>query len=506
MELRRDANTPLYLQIRDWFQGRIERGAILPGTRLPASRTLAAELGVSRVTVVNAYAELEAEGWVRAHVGRGTFVCDARRRDEGARETPYAWESTLLGPAGVSASGMVADMLDLAQHPDLISFAMGAPATDLLPVRDFREAVNHVLRRDGGQALQYDQAAGYGPLRAAVARLLAAREIEARSHDVLITSGSQQALDLATRVFVRPGDVVITESPTYVGALDVFRWHGARVAGVPVDEAGMRVELLEELLSSCTPRFIYTIPDFHNPTGVTQSLERRQRLLHVAQRHDIPVLEDGVSSELRYEGGSIPALRALGSEERVVYMNSFSKYLLPGIRVGYMVVPRRLREQFTRVKQAADLFTSSLMQRALAQYLEVGRLPAHLETVRRVYGQRRDAMLAGLARRMPQGAQWVRPRGGLCVWVTLPEPVSAGELYLSAIDHGVAFAVGSVFFPDEGGQSSLRLNFAAHRGDVIDEGLRRLGRAVEEHLADSTVRRKGRANRVARERVLMGDE
>ncbi len=485
IDLRPDASVPLYLQIKDQLQERIERGVLLPGTRLPATRTLARELEVSRVTVVNAYAELEAEGWVRAHVGRGTFVSDRRQRDRRVRDTPYKWESTLLGSAGVSASGMLADMLHLAQHPDLISFAMGAPATDLLPVRDFREAINQVLRRDGGKALQYDEAAGYEPLRAEISRLLAQEGMRASAKEILITSGSQQGLDLVTRAFTKPGDLVVTESPTYLGALDVFRSNGAKVIGVPVDEEGLRVDILEKLISSRSPRFIYTIPDFHNPTGVTLSPERRRGLLQLARRYGILVLEDGVCSELRYQGSPIRSLKARDRGGHVVYVNSFSKFLLPGIRVGYVAAPQRLRERLTRGKQVTDLFTSSLMQRALVRYLVSGRLGTHLEMIRRVYRERRDAMLAGLARRMPEGTEWTCPRGGLCLWVTLPEPISAAELYLTAIDHGVAFALGSVFFPHDAGHSSLRLNFAAHPTDVIEEGLRRLGRAVREQLKGS---------------------
>lgn len=506
VDLRPDAAEPLYLQIRDAFRRRIERGVLLPGARLPPTRTLADQLGVSRVTVVNAYAELEAEGWVQAHVGRGTFVCDPRRRDQTIWDTPYDWQSMLLGPAGVSASGMLADMLHLAKHPDLISFAMGAPATDLLPVRDFREAINQVLRRDGGEALQYDEAAGYEPLRSGIAALLRGEGIQTGNREVLITSGSQQALDLAARVLSQPGDLVITESPTYLGALDVFRANGVRVVGVPVDEQGLQVDVLEDVLSSCEPSFIYTIPGFHNPTGLTLSLKRRHRLLQLARQYDIVIVEDGVCSELRYEGRSIPSLRALDGGERVVHVNSFSKFLLPGIRVGYTVVPKTVREQFIQGKQAADLFTSSLMQRAVAQYLGSGYLGAHLASVRDVYRQRRDAMLQGLKELMPKETRWIRPQGGLCLWMTLPEPISAGQLYLRAIDHGVAFAVGSVFFPHEGGRSSLRLNFAAHRAEVIDEGLRRLGRAVREQLRYSGVESPGRDSVRARSSTLVLDK
>jgi GntR family transcriptional regulator/MocR family aminotransferase len=439
------------------------------------------------VTVVNAYAELEAEGLVRARVGRGTFVADPRRRALRLRDTPYDWQTTLLRPAGVSASGMLADMLKLAQQPDLISFAMGAPATELLPSRDFREALNQVLRRDGPEALQYDEAAGYEPLRRAITQLLLEQGIEARTGDVLITSGSQQGLDLAARVFTKPGELVFTESPTYLGALDVFQSNDVDVHGVPVDKEGMQVDVLEELVSRHRPSLIYTIPAFHNPTGVTLSLQRRHRLLNLVRRHDVLVLEDGVCSELRYEGRPVPSLYALDDTGHVVHVNSFSKFLLPGIRVGYLVAPRRLRERLVRMKQSTDLFTSSLIQRALAEYLDRGHLEAHLDTMRRVYRERRDAMLDSLARHLPEETHWTSPQGGLCLWLTLPESVSAAQLYLGAIDHGVAFAVGPVFFPQNPYRSSLRLNFAAHSPAQIEEGLRRLGRAVREQLTASSV-------------------
>jgi len=478
--LKRNSPVPLYLQIKECLQEQIEQGILPPATKLPPTRCLADELGVSRVTVVNAYAELEVEGWVQAHVGRGTFVSDPRQAKEAWPNEPFTWQTTLLRPPGVSASTMLADMLDLAQHPDLISFAMGAPATDLLPVRDFRRAINNVLRRDGAEALQYDGAAGYEPLRAIIAEILHARGIRARSREVLITSGSQQGLDLAARVLTRPGECVITENPTYLGALDVFQSYGVQVIGVPVDEEGMRVELLEELLERYRPRLIYTIPTFHNPTGVTMGLERRKKLLELARQYHIFILEDGVCSELRYEGSSPPPLKALDRWGCVLYVNSFSKILLPGIRVGYMVASGHIRERLIAAKQSADLFTSSLMQRALAEYLAAGHLDRHLAQVCKVYKARRDVMLDGLSRYLPIGAKWTVPQGGLCLWVTLPSCISTVQLYLSAINYGVAFAVGSVFRPDGQSSSALRLNFAANPPDLIEEGLRRLAKALRE--------------------------
>ena len=491
--LKPDSTVPLYLQIKEHLQKQIERGVLPPITRLPSSRSLAEELGVSRVTVVNAYAELAAEEWVEAHVGQGTFVSDPRGQVQRAFVgKPFTWQTTLLRPPGVSASSMLADMLHLSQQPDLISFAMGAPATDLFPVRDFRRAINTVLRRDGAEALQYDDAAGYKPLRATVAKYLQARGIKARHREVLITSGSQQGLDLVARVLTEPGECVITESPTYLGALDVFQSHGARVVGVPVDEEGMQVDLLEELISCHRPRLIYTIPTFHNPTGVTMSQRRRERLLALARQHHVLILEDGVCSELRYNGTPLLPLKALDRGGHVVYLNSFSKILLPGIRVGYMVASGRIRERLVAAKQSADLFTSSLVQRALTEYLVAGHLDYHLARVRQVYKARRDAMLEGLAHHLPADAHWNTPQGGLCLWITLSSDVSTVQLYLTAVGYGVAFAVGSVFFPSEGDRPdrrpshSFRLNFAAHRPKLIEEGLRRLEKALREEMAESS--------------------
>jgi GntR family transcriptional regulator/MocR family aminotransferase len=497
IQLERISERPLYLQIKDQLQERIESGSLLPGTKLPPSRTLAEELDVSRVTVVNAYAELEVEGLAKAHVGRGTFVIDPRGPDRDWRDNPFDWRTTLLRPPGVSASGMLADMLHLAQQPDLISFAMGAPATDLLPARPFREAVNRVLRRDGAAALQYDDASGYLPLRRAVVDMLKCAGVEARSADVLITSGSQQALDLAARVLTGPGDVVLTESPTYLGALDIFQSYGLEVHGVPMDGRGMRIDALEQAVKRHHPSLIYTITAFHNPTGTTMEEGRRRQLLELAEQHNVLILEDGVCSELCYEGSLPPSLKALDRGQNVVYVNSFSKFLLPGIRVGYMVASGRNRERLVTAKRATDLFTSSLLQRALFEYLEQGRLAPHLERVRSAYKNRRDAMLSALTRHLPEGAHWTRPQGGLCLWVTLPSSIATAQLYLTAIDHGVAFAVGSVFFPEHPASSSLRLNFAAHPAERIDEGLRRLGKALRKEQR-SPVAVSGRAARPAR--------
>jgi len=445
IRLQRNAKRPLYLQIKDQLEEEIEAGTLLPGTKLPSTRTLADELNVSRITVTSAYSELEVEGLAEGHVGSGTFVCGPEGSDRTIpSENPFEWRTTLLRPSGVSASGMLADMLHLAQQPDLISFALGAPASDLLPVRPFRRSINRVLRRQGSVALQYDDAVGYPPLRRTIAQRLSRTGVPTRLSEVLITSGSQQGLDLATRVLATPGTPVITESPTYLGALDVFQSHGLEVVGVPVDDEGMRLDRLEETLENHHPDLVYTITAFHNPTGTTMTEPRRRGLLELARQ--------------------------------------FSKALLPGIRLGYLLASNPVRERLVAAKRATDLFTSSLLQRALHDFLAQGHLDPHVDTVRAAYAERRDAMFSALARHLPDGTRWTRPSGGLWVWVTMPASIDTAQLYLTALDHGVAFAVGAVFFPQHPTSSSLRLNFAAHPVERIEEGLRRLGEAVREEL------------------------
>ncbi len=482
--LDKNDSLPLYLQIKNYLKERIEARALPSGARLPPTRNLADQLGVSRITVVNAYAELEAEGLIRSYVGRGTFVADhlaAGREDDAAGQQGLPWQTSLTYSPEVSANAMLRDMLRLAQQPGVISFAMGCPATDCLPVTDFRQAVNAILRRDGAEALQYDVAEGYYPLRVSIVQYLLERGIHTRPENILITSGSQQSLALVAQVMIGEGEYVITESPTYLGAIDVCEARGARIVGIPLDEAGMRVEMVENVILQHRPRLIYTMPTFHNPTAVSFTRERRSQLLTVAQRYGITVVEDALYNELRYDGKEQPALRAM--DESVVYVGSFSKILLPGIRVGYLVAPHGLYDRLVSAKQTADLYTSSLSQRALDWYLRDGRLKPHLKRVCRTYCQRREAMMDSLTRHLPAGVHWSNPDGGFYLWVTLPPTVSAVELYLEAIKYGVGFAIGSVFFPDRRGHNHLRLNFAVNPPPVIEEGVRRLGKALKESLA-----------------------
>ena len=487
--LDRDSGIPIYRQIERFLRGQIQSGALAPETRLPATRELASSLGVSRITVTNAYAELEVEGLVHSQPGSGTFVAapltaPPEQSDDRtcANDWPL-WQQQPLSRTWLLAQRERAHMMASVSHPDLISFTGGMGDSRLFPADDFRKTLQAVLRRDGPEALGYGDPSGYPPLRATITHVLASQGVPTRPDHVLVTSGSQQALALVAHLLLRPSDVVLVESPTYVGAIDLFRSLDARLLGVPVDAQGMRVEQVEDVLRTARPRLIYTIPTFQNPTGACMSGQRRRQLIALAGRYNVPILEDDFAGDLRYGGRAQPALKALDPGGRVIYTSTFSKMLMPGIRVGFLVAEGPVYEQLLACKRATDLATSNLMQRALEAYITVGRYQAHLRRACRLYRRRRDAMLEALERYMPAGTQWQSPQGGLFIWVQLPGGLSANELHPLAGEEGATFAPGSFFFPGERPQPYLRLNLVMNPEELIEEGIQRLGRAVERLLA-----------------------
>ncbi len=486
--LDRDSSIPLYRQIQRFLREQIHSGTLLPQTRLPASRELSTSLGVSRVTVTNAYAELEAEGLVYSRSGSGTYVAPP------SVELPHPssehlsnadwpmWQQELLNRTWSLSRWETDHFTDAAASPDQISFGEGLGAAELFPVDDFRRALQTVLRRDGAQALDYGDRAGYPPLRATIAQILTGQGIPTRPDQVLITSGSHQALAMVAWLLLRPDDVVLVESPTYAGAIELFRAMNVRLLGIPVDEQGMQVEQVEDALHSTHPRLIYTIPTFHNPTGVCLSGTRRRRLVALASRYNVPILEDDFAGDLRYEGRVQPALKTLDPRGQVIYVSTFSKALMPALRVGFLVASGPVYERLLAYKRFSDLATSNLMQRALEAYITVGRYQTHLRQACQEYRRRRDAMLAALTRYAPAETRWITPQGGLFLWLQLPDALSANELYPAALEEGVSFAPGSLFFPGRRDQSYLRLNFVSHPPDVITEGVRRLSVAIERRL------------------------
>lgn len=505
----RQNTTPIYKQIIQFIREEIQCGALLAETRLPSTRSLAESLGVNRITVTNAYAELEAEGLIYGKTGSGYYVVDLmpaqiRRAMSPATSTDWPlWQQSLLSRGWTPVMNETDQLAKTIQSPDLISFSQGISDFRLIPADDIRKAIQTVLRRDGVDAMGYGDRAGYPPLRETISHILASQGVPTQPDSILITSGSQQAVALVAHLLLRPGDVVLVESPSYIGVIDLFRSMDIRLLGIPIDEHGMRMDALEEALRTSHPKLIYTIPTFNNPTGVCLSGQRRRQLIALADRYNTPILEDDFAGDLRYDGRAQPALKALDPGGRVIYISTFSKMLAPGLRLGFLAADGPVYERLVAYKRANDLATSNLIQRALEAYITVGRYQAHLRRACQVYGGRRDVMLSALSEHMPAEANWIKPQGGLFVWFKLPDELSANELYPLAAEEKVTFAPGSFFYPGARHQPYMRLNFVANPAEVIEEGVRRLGRAVERLMAQQHI---GRQSEMRREQKAKAED
>lgn len=378
-------------------------------------------------------------------------------------------------------SSIIREILKLALQPDIISFAGGMPAAELFLIREFEEACQYVLTHDGVRALQYGTTEGYPPLKQYLVEKMKEYDVPAEQENILLINGSQQALDLIGKIFINPGDVVLTEGPTYLGAIQAFRAYQARLVTVPLDEEGIQTGKLEEALERHPVKFIYVLPNFHNPAGVTMTLERRLKLVELAAKYGVFIVEDDPYGELRFEGQDITPLVVL-HKENVLYLSTFSKTLSPGIRLGWIVAPSKIIAKLVQAKQGSDLHTSTFVQMVTNDICQRGILRSHVKTIREVYRGRRDAMLAAMERHFPPGVTWTRPQGGLFLWVQVPEHIDTTEFLNLALQEKVAFVPGRAFYPDDDGQNAMRLTFATADPERIEEGIKRLERALTREL------------------------
>jgi 2-aminoadipate transaminase len=374
----------------------------------------------------------------------------------------------------------IREILKVTAQPEIISFAGGLPAPELFPIDAVRAAADDVLVRHGREALQYGPSEGFGPLREWIAAEMRERGAKADATEVLVTNGSQQVLDLVGKLFLNPGDVVLTENPTYLAAIQAFQTLEARFVPVPTDADGLIPEALPELVRKHRPKFLYTIPNFQNPTGVTLSAARRAALARIAAEHGLAIVEDDPYGKLRYRGADVPPVRQWDEAGGVLYVSTFSKTIAPGLRLGWVAAPAEVFSRLLILKQASDLHTSSFDQRVAHAYLAGQDVAAHLELIRRTYGERFGVMDAALRAGMPAGFTWTQPEGGMFLWVTGPAELDGLELLGRAIKRQVAFVPGRDFFPAEGGGNHLRLNFSNASPARIHEGVRRLSELCRE--------------------------
>src|SRR5215467_4207072 len=510
LHLQPESHIPLYIQLRDQLRSLVHAGDLRPGDRIPASRELAQMLGVHRTTVANAYAELESEGLIQGHVGRGTFI---RGNGNGLHITPPAPPALTNGDGlrwellfADERSEEVLSRLTASAPLHSLSFVMARSAVEFFTVEELQTCAHTALRREGHEILNLGASDGYAPLKEAILELLRGDGIPAKDETLLITDGCQQALDLIAKAFVRTGDTVVLENPTYPGASAVFNGVHARCLGVPVRTCaepggalGIDLEALESTLAANRVKLLVLTPDFHNPTGMSMSLASRRGVLELAARYQVPIVEDHIYARLHARDERIPSLKQLDRSNIVIHIDSFAKVAFPGLRVGWVVAPAVAIERLRLVKQMTDLHTDQLAQATLAEFLKRGYFQKHLVRMRRIYSDRLDALDEALRKNMPEGVRWNRPEGGMALWLELPPGFDASELMIHARERGVLFAPGRYFYVQSPLPNTLRLGFANLNEKQIARGV-----AILAELLRVEMRKRQRGTRRAeRSRVAL---
>jgi 2-aminoadipate transaminase len=491
VHLQPESHIPLYVQLRDQLRALVHSGELRSGDRIPASRELAGQLGVHRTTVANAYAELESEGLISGHVGRGTYICapplkqfspPPRTNGNGGA---MRWESLFADDRGEeSLSRMMPDV-----PPGAIAFTVARPDPDFFPLEEFRRCANDVLRRESAKILQLGCSDGYEALKQELIAQFRSEGLSVRQEQLLITDGCQQAIDLVCKAFLRPGDSVALENPGYPGAIAILA--GARVRALPVSvetdaarngRVGLDVDNVEAVLLQNRVKFLMITSDFHNPTGTVLPIAERRRLLEVAAHYQVPIIEDGIYARLRLRGNAVPSLKMLETTGSVIHIDSFSKTAFPGLRVGWCIGAETAIERLRLVKQATDLHTDQLSQASMAEFMRRGYFVKHLAKMRKMYRSRLEAMEAALEKHMPDGTSWTHPEGGMSLWVTLPPGFDAGELLIHARERGILFLPGRYFYSQQPRPNTLRLGFAAVDEKRIAQGIEKLAALLTSEL------------------------
>ncbi len=484
----RNDPSPLFRQICDRIGEMVEAGSLKPGDRLPATRVLADRLGVHRTTVVRAFDELRALGYIEGRVGSYTTV---RERPRWPRSRApeisrpggglFDWTSYRKTRVGAVRGHPAMELVRSNSLPDRIDFEHLSADPALAPDGDIRRCLKHVLVRDRGSALDYTDAAGWYPLRENIAARMGHHGIAVSPEEVLITAGAQQALDLLLRLLVNAGEKIVVEAPTYGMAHALFRLHGARPLEIPMLENGMDLDRLERKLTRERPRFVFTMPNFQNPTGITTPQAHRELLLSLCERHGVPIVEDGFEEEMKYFGQAVLPVKSMDANGIVLYVGTFSKVVFPGLRLGWIAAPRTVIEPLTDMHHAVCLAGNTLAQAAAARFCSGGDYELHLRRVHRVYRRRMQTMLRGLDVHLPEGCTWTRPEGGYTVWLTLPSTgLSEAELVERCAVAGVQVSPGCRYFLRPPGTPHLRLSISTVDQVDIEEGCRRLGRGLAE--------------------------
>ncbi len=483
MTLDRTGDTPVFRQIQERVARLVDDGTLAPGARLPASRNLADALGVNRSTVVRAYQELWALGYLESRPGSySTVRARVKAPAGGGPHRPGAidWERAAARPARLVREDLRSLLAERARPAErAVNFGTLAADRMLSPVDEFRRAVRQALLAEGRELLDYGDPAGYRPLRETIARRLRVHGVTVSADEVLITNGSQHGIDLVFRLLTSPGTEVVVEAPTYALAIPLFRLHGVAVREVPMRDDGMDLAELERALAKGRPALIYTMPNFQNPTGITTSHAHRERLLGLAEAHRVPVLEDGFEEELKYFGRGVLPLKSMDARGVVIYAGTFSKVVFPGLRIGWLAAEKECIERLLAINRFTMLSPNPVAQAAVHRFCAGGAYEDHLRRVHRAYRKRMGALLASLKRHLPsERARWTQPAGGYTLMLRVDTKLSEPELDARLRRGGVLLTPGRSFFAGKGRDVTFRLSIANLTEDEIEEGCRRLGKVL----------------------------
>lgn len=480
---RRD-EFPIYKQIADELVRLVEEGDLPPGSRLPTVRKLAEQLEVTRVTIHSAYGELRKRGYAEAVVGRGTFI---------KQVAPAAPRIFGVSTVQLTPDQAMADLSEIKEQPDIISLAMAEPDPALLPAKEFLRLFRTMEDR-AAELLSYGPYQGALELRHVLVSLLREKNVRAHADDLIVTSGVTQGLSLSLGALCRAGDKVIVEQPTYLGFLSLLKSYQLEPVGVELHEDGPDLNQLEQVMIRENPKVYYTVPSYHNPSGVCMSAEKRKQVLSLAKRYGVTIIEDDVYGHLQYDNTELRPLKADDTEDLVIYINSFSKVLLPGLRVGYMIPPESLREPLMSLVRCRELCGPPFLQHALAEFLRRGALHRHLKHVLPKYEARRDTLLDALQDGMPKEIHWSKPTGGFCCWVTLPPQMDLEQLYNQSLHHGVAYTPGSVFFMPARAERHMRVCFGNQDTRSIQKATNTLSKLARDMLHRTSMHTSRRHN------------
>lgn len=464
IKLDKDSGEYLYVQLYKAVKDMIVDGDIEPSFKLPTIRKLAKDLEVNNVTIVNAYNLLEKQGYVYKRVGSGTFAND------------------MSNSSALKFDSEEASLRE--QDSDVINFAITAPPENLFPIEDIKSAINEVLDRDKGMAFSYQQSQGYFPLRKSIKNYLSGYDIDTSEDDIQIISGAQQGIDILSKALIDYGDVVFTENPTYSGALAVFKSRSARTISINMESDGIDMIDLENKLRSFKPKFIYTMPIFQNPTGYSYSLDKKHKLLELSKKHDFYIIEDDYLSDISFDGEKNVTLKSLDCDDRVIYIKSFSKISMPGLRLAFLVIPRTLYNDVLSAKHISDISTSGIIQRAFEIYLTGEGWDKNLKHISNIYTSRFDIMVDCIKKYIPREIKYELPKGGLNFWFTLPDGYSANELYRISLEEHISISPGSVFNIDKSDNEYFRLSIASLNVDEIDNGMNKLSEVLNKFLKE----------------------